>query len=826
MTVKSKLLSNVALTIVGISVIAGIGLFSIAKVKSSIEILTGKSTPMHLKMLELQQTVEKVSADFMRLEMSTEPAEVSRLSQTITDRIQRMETLNGEIISGGASSSEVDTQVLRDIEKTVVQVASQRLRDMALFKNEITSVNSHLQKAEASVSGMRKSITKMGTNALSAINSSQTANLQVNNSIKKLLTLQSRLKDINIALVDLELVKNKFKLGPLKERLKHTIEQTRNIEVDRGDNPAIKEVKAVILDVLNKIANESGGLVALRQEILSTPEKAETEQYAAKSKEITTPLDENSKLIFNTIDTLELQIVKDRNKVVSSLSFQNAANSVMEAGSGISLDVKELNAGVRQIMLSSTEPEVAGLSAALSQAQRRVEANVAKAQSLLLQSGQKELAASIADVSGTIRLAGASIRNIEATKLDVIRSNLAMHKALESARGISREQALRSEEQVKSIGENQQQILSGVRQAVKNASLLSFVMIGVSLFVALVSLIISLRIIASITKPLGHAKLVTSEIANGNLTKRIELRSKDEIAEICNSINNIVVHFHDVISRVSHNTQQVASASTLLSSASEQMASGAARVAEQAATVATASEEMAVTSNEIALNCTQAAAGSQQANDAAATGSDVVKATIQGMNQIAEKVRESSVTIGNLGSLSEQIGAIVRTINDIADQTNLLALNAAIEAARAGEHGRGFAVVADEVHALAEKTSSATREIAEMIKSVQQQTKGAIKVMESGVTRVEQGTLEAAKSGNALEEILQQISSVTLQVNQIATAAEEQTATTDEISCNIQNINAVCQETARSAQESASSALQLSRLAEEQQKLVGQFKLV
>lgn len=452
MTVKSKLLSNVALTIVGISVIAGIGLFSISKVKSSIEILTGKSTPLHLKMLELQQTVEKVSADFMRLEMSTEPAEVTRLSQTITDRIQRMETLNQEIISGGASSSEVDTQVLRDIEKTVVQVASQRLKDMALFKNEITSVNSQLQKAEASVSGMRKSITKMGTNALSAINSSQTANLQVNNSIKKLLTLQSRLKDINIALVDLELVKNKFKLGPFRERLKHTIELTRNIEVDRGDNPAIREVKAVTLDVLNKIANESGGLVALRQEILSTPEKAETEQYAAKSKEITTPLDENSKLIFNTIDTLELQIVKDRGKVVSSLGFQNAANSVMEAGSGISLDVKELNAGVRQIMLSSTEPEVAGLSVTLSQAQRRVEANVAKAQSLLLQSGQKDLAASIADVSGTIRLAGASIRNIEATKLDVIRSNLAMHKALESARGISREQALRSEEQVKSIG--------------------------------------------------------------------------------------------------------------------------------------------------------------------------------------------------------------------------------------------------------------------------------------------------------------------------------------------------------------------------------------
>ncbi|HBA87052.1 MAG TPA: hypothetical protein DCZ75_03425 [Geobacter sp.] len=825
MTVKSKLLGNIALTIVGISVIAGIGLFSIAKVKSSIEILTGKSTPLHLKMLELQQTVEKVSADFMRLEMTTEPAEVARLSETITTRIRRMETLNQEILDGGASSSGVDTQVLRDIEKTVVQVASQRLKDMALFRNEIASVNTELQKGEASVTGMRKQISRMGNNALQAINSSQAANLQVNSSIKKLLTLQSRLKDIHIILSDLELVKNKFKIAPLKERLKNTVELTRNIEVDHGDNAAIKEVKGVALDILNQIGAEEGGLVALRMEILNSPDKAETEQYATKSRDIMRPLEENSKKIFNTIDALELQIVKDRNNVVTSLGFQNAANSVIEAGSGISVDVKELNAGVRQIMLSSTDAEVARLAASLGQAQKRVEANIATAQKLLLDSGQKELAQSIAEVSGTIRRAGSSIQKIQTTKLNVIRSNLAMQKALDSARGISKEQAQRSEEQVKSIGENQQQILTGVRQAVRNATVLSYVMIGVSLAVVLISLLISLRIIASITKPLGHAKSVTAEIAAGDLTRRIKTGSRDEISDICGSINNIVVHFHEVISKVSHNTAQVASASIQLSCAAERMASGAALVAGQAATVATASEEMAATSNEIAGNCTQAAAGSQQANDAAVTGAEVVRETVQGMNRIAEKVRESAVTIGDLGCKSEQIGAIVNTINDIADQTNLLALNAAIEAARAGEQGRGFAVVADEVRALAQRTTSATREIGEMIKSVQQQTKGAIAVMESGVESVEKGTVEAAKSGAALEEILQQIGSVALQVNQIATAAEEQTATTGEISSNIQNINEVVQDTSKNAQESAASALQLSRLAEEQQNLVGQFRL-
>ncbi|MBU5614368.1 methyl-accepting chemotaxis protein [Geomonas azotofigens] len=825
MTVKSKLLGNIALTIVGISVLAGIGLFSIAKVKSSIEILTGKSTPLHLKMLELQQTVEKVSADFMRLEMTTEPAEVAHLSEAITTRIKRMEELNDQIVQGGAASSGVDTAVLRDIEKTVVQVASQRLKDMTLFKNEIATVNSELQKAEASVAGLRKQISAMGSSALSNINSSQAANLQVNSSIKKLLTLQSRLKDINIILSDLELVKNKFKVAPLRERLKNTVELTRNIEVDQGDNPAIKEVKGVAADILNQIGAEEGGLVALKLEMLNNPEKADAEQYANKARDILKPLEENSKKIFNTIDALELQIVKDRSKVVSSLGFQNAANSVMEAGSNISVDVKELNSGVRQIMLSSTDAEVGRLAATLSATRKRIDTNIALARKVLLESGQKELAQKISDVSETVRRASSSIQKIETTKLGVIRSNGAMQRALESARGISREQAQRSEEQVKSIGENQQQILTGVRNAVDNATLLSYVMIAVSIAVVVISLVISLRIIASITKPLSHAKLVTAEIADGNLTRRIKIGSRDEIGDICNSINNIVVHFHEVISRVSHNTTQVASTSTELSCAAEQMAAGAARVAEQAATVATASEEMAATSNDIAVSCTQAAAGSKQANDAAVAGADVVKGTVRGMNQIAEQVRASAVTIGDLGQKSEQIGAIVNTINDIADQTNLLALNAAIEAARAGEQGRGFAVVADEVRALAQRTASATREIGEMIKAVQQQTKGAIGVMQSGVTRVEAGTVEAAKSGAALEEILQQIGSVTLQVNQIATAAEEQTATTVEISNNIQSINEVVQDTAKNAQESASSALLLSRLAEEQKKLVGQFKL-
>ena len=234
---------------------------------------------------------------------------------------------------------------------------------------------------------------------------------------------------------------------------------------------------------------------------------------------------------------------------------------------------------------------------------------------------------------------------------------------------------------------------------------------------------------------------------------------------------------------------------------------------------------MAATSGDIALSCQNAAEGAQLASKTASDGAAIVERTVAVMSQIAEKVQESARTVESLGSRSDQIGAIIGTIEDIADQTNLLALNAAIEAARAGEQGRGFAVVADEVRALAERTTRATKEIGEMIKAIQRETKGAVAAMEQGVQQVESGTEEAAKSGQALQDILAQVNDVAMQVNQIATAAEEQTATTNEISSNMHQITEVVQQTSQGAHESAAAAAQLNGNAEELQSLVRQFKL-
>jgi methyl-accepting chemotaxis protein len=221
-----------------------------------------------------------------------------------------------------------------------------------------------------------------------------------------------------------------------------------------------------------------------------------------------------------------------------------------------------------------------------------------------------------------------------------------------------------------------------------------------------------------------------------------------------------------------------------------------------------------------------AAERSKRSSDSAARGGEVVQQTISGMHRIAAQVKQSAQTVESLGVRSEQIGEIVGTIEDIADQTNLLALNAAIEAARAGEQGRGFAVVADEVRALAERTSVATKEISEMIRAIQKETKEAVVAMEEGVSEVEKGATTSEKSGEALHEILAHIEEVNMQINQIAIAAEEQTATTSEISSNVMQVTQVVQETSRGAYETATASAQLAANAQLLQELVNKFKLV
>ncbi len=325
--------------------------------------------------------------------------------------------------------------------------------------------------------------------------------------------------------------------------------------------------------------------------------------------------------------------------------------------------------------------------------------------------------------------------------------------------------------------------------------------------------------------PLQNACQAIQKISNGDLGVRLHVASEDEIGQIQTYINNMVLQLTDVMGQTAGTANEVSSAAVQLQATAGTMAGNAEEVAQQTGSVATASEEMSATSNDIAMNCHNAVEAAQRANETAERGKNVVNSTVTAMLRIAERANQSASAVQSLGERSNQIGAIVATIEDIADQTNLLALNAAIEAARAGEMGRGFAVVADEVRALAERTTRATREISDMIKAIQNETRESVNAMNAAVNEVEIGTADAQSSGTALEEILEEISNVTMQINQIATAAEEQNATTTEITGSISRISDTVFETSRGANETSTAASQLSGLATTLQQLISHFRM-
>jgi methyl-accepting chemotaxis protein len=361
----------------------------------------------------------------------------------------------------------------------------------------------------------------------------------------------------------------------------------------------------------------------------------------------------------------------------------------------------------------------------------------------------------------------------------------------------------------------------------KDVDSVKWILMGLNVIFAFFMLTLCFFISRGITRTLGYVDKNLEEMASGggDLTRRLLIERHDETGSLAASFNNFLDNLKDIVVRINHNAIDVAASADHLNKTSATIAKGTEKAASQSTSVAIACEEMSATSAEIAQNCIRTVEISNRATETAMNGSEIVGHAVQSIQRIAVKVQESARTVESLGTRSDQIGAIVATIEDIADQTNLLALNAAIEAARAGEQGRGFAVVADEVRALAERTTKATREIGEMIKTIQQETRMAVSAMEEGVKEVERGTEDASRSGNALEEILNQMGDVTSQINQIATAAEQQSATTHEITKSMHEITGVVSEASQSSQETAGASGQLANMAEELKKIVAQFRM-
>ncbi|MFV2056590.1 MAG: methyl-accepting chemotaxis protein, partial [Thiohalomonadales bacterium] len=356
-------------------------------------------------------------------------------------------------------------------------------------------------------------------------------------------------------------------------------------------------------------------------------------------------------------------------------------------------------------------------------------------------------------------------------------------------------------------------------------------MVSISLYsllatLGVVGIFISLFLSRLISRAITNLKTTVEQVEKtGDLTIRADVSSRDEVGNLAVAFNHLVENQATIVQQVTRQADTLATAAEQLSAVTEQTRAGVQNQSSEIMQVATAMNEMSATVREVASNAEHASNSADVGNVEANKGGHVVDQTITEINELAHNVQGAADVIEKVKSDSQNINTVLDVIKTIAEQTNLLALNAAIEAARAGEQGRGFAVVADEVRTLAQRTQESTTEIEALVETLQNGASKAVTIIGQSREKAESTVKQAGQAGESLITINKTVADIQAMNTQIASAAEEQSATAEEINRSITSIQTISEQTAAGAEQTATSSIELRKLGEELRGLVGQFKL-
>jgi methyl-accepting chemotaxis protein len=388
----------------------------------------------------------------------------------------------------------------------------------------------------------------------------------------------------------------------------------------------------------------------------------------------------------------------------------------------------------------------------------------------------------------------------------------ATHKAVQSVEDLAKECAKRVNLKQESVRAQIGKVMS--------------ILTGVGIIIVLTGVGVSILLTRSVTRPMNLMQSTIAEVdRNSDFTRRIPVSSKDEFGQIAHSFNKLMAALQQTLSQVLDSVAKVSDAAQTLSAASSQVATSSSSQSEATSSMAAAIEQMTVSINHVSDSAHEALDISRTSGKLSTEGGDVISKAASEMSQIEVTVRHTAQAIEDLDQQSNQISSIVQVIKDVADQTNLLALNAAIEAARAGEQGRGFAVVADEVRKLAERTTKATEEITQMIGSMQHSAQTAVSTMETAVDQVSGGVALANQAGSAIVQIKDGAEQVVGVVNDISSALAEQSSASNDIAAQVEKVAQMTEENSAAAAETSSAANNLQELASDMRETVNRFKI-
>ena len=819
MKTRSWLYTSAAVMLAGLAALAFVSIYSIYDIRGIIAQLTDRSTPLQIKTTELQRSIESLTGVLLRLGVASDPREVAELSAAADERLKGLKTaLDGIKALDAAHAGSIDVTVIDKVYEDVKNATRSRIESLGNFREESRKVEADIQNVERILGGVRRDMQNLTASSSKKVAGSFASSTQMAAAAQQVKDLVIKLKDVQAVLKDLEVAKSSTEILANKSKMKSTVGSIQEINVN---DEAVVTVKKAVNDIYQQFIRPETGLLALKQSAMAGKDTGG--KFAEEKRKIHNDLMELAISLNTATARIDKRAEQNRKDVEGVLASSQRVSGIDGAVNGISLAARTLDAKVRSLMLSQNAKEAQTAAADIRSVFNSISANAATARRELVQIRQTSALRNIDAAAASVRGASASVDRIIAAQLKIIESNDKAAKALAMVKEAANRELKTGEELVRNTAIGQQQMVEKTTAAARK---MTGTIIVLAIVIALLSAIPLWYTIIRITRSLSGVTAMVRDIAEGegDLTKRLDESGKDEFAELAHWFNQFVGKLHDTVVTISARAVDVSAAADGLAGLSSKMVSTSGQLAQEADGIATSSEQMSATSNDIANNCQVAAENAVGAAHLTASGRSVMDGTVSTMRKLADEVGEASEIVNRLGASTDQIAAIITSIEDIADQTNLLALNAAIEAARAGEQGRGFAVVADEVRVLAERCSESAHEIKGIIKTVLNETGSAVEAMQRSVVEVKSGVEVAEEAMQAMDTIITRIDAVSSQVGQIATASEEQSATTNHITKTIASISHLASQDSDSSRNVAEAAGRLDSLSEELSLLMGRFR--
>lgn len=823
MNIRLRLIINIAVVFVSMVIIVFSALFGIQSIKKHIAELTQRTTPYQIKAMNQQRALQGHASNLISISSSKTKEEYNMLKQSVISSLDQVKKSSEELakLKGEGSS---DDREISDITKQVLIIVDQKLSAEDDTVSAVKSMKSRLVEASKKMKDLDNSIRKLQQNTSTAMIAGVDTVMGANQQLNNLIIIRDGLKDLNLYISKIPATLDKRPVSVLRDNVAATVKNTlttlKNINI-KGMEKTVQEYTQKI-NSINENVIGAKGLAALQLQYISQESESLKDNIDTLAKQIGYEIAYMMPTIEKEINSANIILKTNTGIMSKNINSFTDTNSILAAASSLSLSNATIESYINHSIGLKRVDEFNNASATINGLFSQANDIGKKLKELLIKNGysdeQKILTSSMNALSLVQQEYVAASNKIR----DALKSNEELENLNTKMKEIVAKQLEQSNKAVSAAGINQEAAIISVNQ-VANSTLYLVVIVGI--ISVLISTVLGGWIGRSIAKPIKITANMITDISKGDLTKRLDIKSKDEIGVLCKEFNEFVVKLHNSISQVANKADIVVTSATELTATAEELSARSQTQSNEAGSLSTAAEEMSSTVLSVAKDAQASASFAEDTKKEAIKGEKVIKEAIDGIKLVKNSITEISSSIEELTKSSQRIGEVTAVIKDIADQTNLLALNAAIEAAHAGEMGRGFAVVADSVRQLAEKTTTATSEIAEIIKWLQNGATKSSQAMKQGINDVNRVVDMANKAEESLKVIVARVEKKTELIQQMATASNEQSATVDSMLINITSVAQAAKEFSSSTAQIAKTAEDLDKVAVELQAIVKQFKI-